>query len=217
VTISTTPLLHDAILLIGPTGSGKTPLGEYAEQHGLDGRRCVHFDFGQALRAAAGAPVPPNGLTPADIAFIRHVLNTGALLEDDRFPIAEAILKHFINTRTTSTDDIIVLNGLPRHIGQARRLAPLLTIRRVLHLQCAPETVYDRIRLNSGGDRTGRRDDQPDDIRRKLELFNQRTAPLLDDFRQHGIPVITCESTLHSTPASLWSERLHRPASPIPC
>jgi len=217
VTISTTPLLHDAVLLIGPTGSGKTPLGEYAEQCGLDGRRCLHFDFGQALRSAAEASVHPDGLTPADIAFIRHVLNTGALLEDDRFPIAEAILKHFINTRATSTEDIIVLNGLPRHAGQARRLVPLLTIRSVLHLQCAPETVYDRIRLNSGGDRTGRLDDQPDDIARKLELFNQRTAPLLDDFRQRGIPVVTVDITLQSSPASLWSERLHRPASPIPC
>ncbi len=43
-----------AILLLGPTGSGKTPLGQALEKKGLAGRRCVHFDFGANLREIAG-------------------------------------------------------------------------------------------------------------------------------------------------------------------
>ncbi|MCX7427258.1 MAG: hypothetical protein NTW96_16720 [Planctomycetia bacterium] len=41
---------NDAMLLLGPTGSGKTPLGDLLERRGLGGRRCVHFDFGAHLR-----------------------------------------------------------------------------------------------------------------------------------------------------------------------
>jgi len=44
---------RDAILLVGPTGAGKTPLGEWLQLHGLWGRRCHHFDFGTNLREVA--------------------------------------------------------------------------------------------------------------------------------------------------------------------
>jgi hypothetical protein len=40
-----------ALLLLGPTGAGKTPLGDWLEAHGLWGRPCHHFDFGANLRA----------------------------------------------------------------------------------------------------------------------------------------------------------------------
>ena len=42
-----------AVVLLGPTGSGKTPLGEWLEAKGLGGRRCHHFDFGTRLRRVA--------------------------------------------------------------------------------------------------------------------------------------------------------------------
>jgi len=35
-----------AILLIGPTGSGKTPLGDWLQAYGFCGHRCHRFDFG---------------------------------------------------------------------------------------------------------------------------------------------------------------------------
>jgi adenylate kinase family enzyme len=41
---------HNAVLIVGPTGSGKTPLGEFLQQTGLWEKRCFHFDFGKALR-----------------------------------------------------------------------------------------------------------------------------------------------------------------------
>jgi hypothetical protein len=41
---------NKAILPLGPTGSGKTPLGDYLEERGLFGRRCVHFDFGEKFK-----------------------------------------------------------------------------------------------------------------------------------------------------------------------
>ncbi len=37
---------QEAILFLGPTGSGKTPYGELIEWQGLGGRKCAHFYFG---------------------------------------------------------------------------------------------------------------------------------------------------------------------------
>ena len=86
----------EAILLLGPTGSGKTPLGEMLEARGLGGCACAHFDFGDRLRRIAAGQLEIDGLTPADRAFLVDVLERGALLEDKHFPIAEKILQAFI-------------------------------------------------------------------------------------------------------------------------
>jgi hypothetical protein len=46
---------YPAILLVGPTGSGKTPLGALCEKKGLWQSRVFHFDFGAILRRIAAA------------------------------------------------------------------------------------------------------------------------------------------------------------------
>ncbi|KKK95445.1 hypothetical protein LCGC14_2672750, partial [marine sediment metagenome] len=126
------------ILLLGPTGSGKTPLGELLERDGLWARRCHHFDFGRQLRriVAAGGG---GGFTEQDMSVLRRVLRTGALLEDEHFHIAEKILRAFIESRNPGADDLIVLNGLPRHAGQARDIKAIVAIGSVVHLSCTPE------------------------------------------------------------------------------
>lgn len=199
---------HDAIFLCGPTGSGKTPLGNFSETVGYKGRRCIHFDFGHELRQTVATSSPFPGLSAADINLVRHVLTEGTLLEDHSFHIAEALLRGFIAARTSSPKDIIILNGLPRHLGQLQRLEPIVRIIRTIHLCCSPAIVYERIRRDSGGDRAGRADDAPDAIRRKLVLFEQRTAPLLDDCCRRDIPVVTLDIPLQADPASLWAAAL---------
>ncbi len=85
---------HDAILLLGPTGAGKSPLGDCLAEQGLGERRCVHFDFGAQLRHVAEHG--GRGLTEDDVAYVRKVLTEGALLEDETFYIARAILEGFM-------------------------------------------------------------------------------------------------------------------------
>lgn len=178
-----------AILLLGPTGAGKTPLGEALEQQGFRGRRCAHFDFGAQLRAAVTAPATESRLNDADLALVRHVLASGRLLEDGQFAIAAALLEAFVLTRRLGPDDLLVLNGLPRHAGQATALEPFAHIEAVITLEGDPDTLHRRIAGNTGGDRTDRTDDSPAEVARKLALYEQRTAPLIGHYRQKGVSI----------------------------
>jgi len=184
----------EAMLLLGPTGSGKTPLGEALARRGLGGRRCVHFDFGAAMRRAVVAERPPAGLRADDVAFLRRVLETGALLKDEHFPIAGKLLRAFLAERAAAGGCLVVLNGLPRHVGQARDVEAIVAVRAVVELAADADTVARRIATNAGGDRAGRRDDDADSIRAKLALYAARTAPLLDHYRLLGVPV--CRMTV---------------------
>lgn len=188
-----------AILLLGPTGSGKTPLGERLEQRGLGETPCVHFDFGAQLREAVGSRQSHASLSRSDVAFIRSVLETGALLEDEHFPIAWKILQSFRVARRMTPETVLVLNGLPRHLGQARALEGMVHVRMVVELRCSAETVRHRLRRNTGGDRTGREDDHPDAVRAKLAIFRQRTAPLLEYYEARGTQQVVIRVTPETT------------------
>lgn len=178
-----------ALLLLGPTGSGKTPLGDELAAHGFGGRRCLHFDFGANLRAAHDGPWAVDDLSRADRGVIRDSLATGRLLEDRHFPIAAAIFRAFIAREGWRHGDWVVLNGLPRHAGQARDVATLADVRAVVLLDCSPEAVRARIRHDTGGDRAGRVDDSLPEIERKLALFRERTLPLLDHYAALGVSI----------------------------
>ncbi len=184
------PAKHEALLLLGPTGSGKTPLGGLLERHGLKGRRCLHFDFGACLRRIAAAAVPPSGLDHAAVGEIRAVLAAGALFEAAHRPLVMAVVASFLSQAGPAARDLLVLNGLPRHSGQTAWVEEFACVRLVFELACAPETALDRLRLNAGGDRTGRNDDSPALAAGKLADYRARTRPLLDHYRGQGVPVL---------------------------
>jgi len=193
-----------AILLFGPTGSGKTPLGELLAAKGLWGRRCLHFDFGMVLRQHAGKEGAPGPLTPVERGFLAQVLENGALLEDRHFPIARKLLESFLSVRQAQPADWVVLNGLPRHAGQARALEPLLAMKAVVQLACTPAVAWERIRANTGGDRAGRADDTAEEVRGRIETFRARTAPLLDYYQSAGTLIVKVEIGVQTTPREVW-------------
>ncbi len=188
-----------SLLLVGPTGSGKTPLGGELERRGLGGRRCVHFDFGANLRGSAAAPAAAAGLAAGELAAVRASLATGALFEERDTAMILKIVRAFAGEKGLSPGSLLVLNGLPRHPGQAEALDKVIAVERVVFLQADAAVIRDRLRLDPGGDRTGRADDSIEAVERRLADFRERTLPLLDHYRRRGVPLTALPVTAAMT------------------
>jgi adenylate kinase len=203
-------MLAKAILLLGPTGSGKTPLGELLEKEGVAGRKCFHFDFGSQLRGYALNPT--DLLSDVELAVVNNSLLTGILLTDEQFTIAEKLLGAFITEHNIGNEGFIILNGLPRHAGQAAALEKMVQIVALVILECDAATVMERIRTDAGGDRGGRIDDTIEDVKRKLEIFAEKTLPLVKYYEERRVPIIhvvvgLCDS--QTTTRDAFSGRLN--------
>jgi adenylate kinase len=195
----------DALLLLGPTGSGKSPLGNELENHGFCGRPCLHLDFGSELRAAVSDNNRSVFYSSEELYFIDTVLEQGLLLENEHFPLAEKIITLLLNRSGFTNRHILVLNGIPRHTGQAISMTPFASVHALIVLDCTVDDVYHRIRENTGRDRCGRVDDDRELIGKKISLFSERTAPLVEYYKKNGSSVYRLPISKDTTP-----ERAHR-------
>jgi adenylate kinase family enzyme len=192
----------EAILLLGPTGSGKTPLGDHLELAPLWNRRCHHFDFGANLRAVVAGD-EAGSFTTEEVRFLRRVLKEGVLLEAEHFPLAVRILDAFIARKGVRAADLLVLNGLPRHIEQAKAMERKVVVIGVVQLDCDAHTVAERLRRNTGGDREQRADDMEALVARKLAIYEERTRPLLDYYRGKGVRIWKVPVGIKTQPAEM--------------
>ncbi|WP_022852773.1 adenylate kinase family protein [Thermodesulfatator atlanticus] len=176
------------ILLLGPTGVGKSPLGDLLEEKGLYGYRFLHFDFGRELRAIAKGALRED-ILPSERIFIRKVLEEGLLFEDEHFPLVEKIFLGFLKHKG-ARDEILIMNGLPRHVGQAQKLASRVNIPLVLVIEASFEEILERIHRNTGGDRQGRDDDYIELIYKKWQTYKNRTRPLRSYYQAQGAEVL---------------------------
>ena len=175
--------LFKALLIIGPTGVGKTPFGQQLETQALWGKRWHHFDFGQKLREAV-AKKGDSFFSNEELSVIENSLNTNSLLESKDFPIAEKILKKFMTEKCFNlSTDVVILNGFPRNIGQAELLTNIIDVRTVMLFAAAPSVILARITSDAGGDRAERTDDSLAEIYKKLDIFREQTMPLLDYYK----------------------------------
>ena len=158
------------IVILGPPGAGKGTQGvRLAEELNI-----THLATGDMLRAEvkAGSDL---GKLAADY------MNRGDLVPDD-------VIIGMIQSRLTSGDGM-VLDGFPRTLGQARALDDALKaagtpLDRSVYFSVDREELVKRL-LNRATEQ-GRSDDTLETINRRMDVYEEQTAPVLDYYRSSG-------------------------------
>lgn len=83
--------------------------------------------------------------------------------------------------------EILILDGIPRNVAQARLLENTIDVLRVIHLKCTDlSKMVERLRRRAL--RENRFDDANDDvIKRRLEIYERDTRPVLDYYPEEKI------------------------------
>ncbi len=159
------------MVILGRQGSGKGTQSEY-----VTGRfGCVHLSTGDALRAAVAADTPLGRQA-------KTIMDSGRLVGDD-------IMNGIVRDRLAE-DDVaaagVLLDGYPRTADQAGALEAILDdlghrLDLAVNIDVPIEEVTARMM-----DR-GRSDDTAEAIQRRLELYEEQTAPLRDWFESRGL------------------------------
>ncbi|MCL1635477.1 adenylate kinase [Luteimonas sp. SX5] len=161
------------LVLLGAPGSGKGTQAAKLKQH----LQVPHISTGDLLRAevAAGTPL---GLEA------KVIMARGDLVSDE-------ILLGMLEDRFSRPDTAngFILDGYPRNLAQAAALDKLLQrigqpMDFALQLDVDNELLIDRIAGRAKAE--GRDDDNPESVRKRLQVYDQQTAPVIEFYRQHG-------------------------------
>lgn len=161
------------LLLLGAPGSGK---GTQAARL-KDYLQVPHISTGDLLRAevAAGSKL---GLEA------KEVMARGELVSD-------AILLGMLEDRFSRADVAggFILDGYPRNLAQAAALDALLErigqpVDAAVQLDVERELLVERIAGRAKAE--GRADDTPESVRKRLQVYTDQTAPVIDFYRQGG-------------------------------
>lgn len=162
------------IVLLGAPGSGKGTQGEKLVAHfGIP-----KISTGDALRAAVAAGTELGKQAKA-------AMDAGAL-------VADAIVIGIVEERLSQPDAQkgFILDGFPRNTAQAEVLDGILQrqgrprITHAVHLHVTDEEIVRRLLERAKIE--GRADDREDVIRKRIEVYNAETAPLLDYYQRQG-------------------------------
>jgi adenylate kinase len=163
------------IVIFGAPGSGKgTQSDLMVEKYGLG-----HISTGDVLRKEMSKGTE-FGL------MAKRLTDNGQLVPDDM------MIKILSEVYDSHTDDDkgVIFDGYPRTITQAAALKDMLAERHhsvsaMIELVVPEKELIDRI-VNRGKE-SGRSDDNAETARKRLEVYHQRTAPVIDWYEKEGL------------------------------
>lgn len=164
------------LILLGPPGAGKgTQAQRLVERYGI-----VQLSTGDMLRSAV-AEETPVGLEA------KATMERGELVPDD---VVVAIVADRIDHDDCRNG--FILDGFPRTVAQAEALEAMLdrkglSLDAVLELRVDEEALLARIenRVRESGEAV-RADDNAEALRKRLAVYREQTAPLVDHYRAIG-------------------------------
>jgi len=184
------------LIFLGPPGAGKGTLAVRA----ADILKVLQISTGSIFRAAVAAG-SPLGLK------VKAIMDAGKLVDDET--TIELVKERL------AMDDVkngYILDGFPRTIPQAEALAKFSSVDKVINFDIPDPNVIERlsgrrvckkcgynfhILFNKpakegicdhcGGEIYIRDDDKPEAIQKRLEVYREQTAPLIDYYRKKGL------------------------------
>ncbi|MCP4572617.1 MAG: nucleoside monophosphate kinase [bacterium] len=184
------------ICIIGPQASGKgTQATRIAGHYGI-----FHFSTGDALRAE----VKSGSELGRELAA---VMNAGKLVSDE-------LIYGIVKKTAGEHPEGILLDGYPRTVHQGEMMKDELKIDAVIEIAIADETCVARISSrymcsdcgrgyntvslppknegvcdDDGAALVQREDDKPKAVLKRLALYHEATAPVIEFYRAAGVPV----------------------------
>jgi len=184
------------LIFLGPPGAGKGTLAVRA----ADILNVLQISTGSIFRAAVAAG-SPLGLK------VKAIMDAGKLVDDET--TIELVKERL------AMDDVkkgYILDGFPRTIPQAEALAKFSSVDKVVNFDIPDPNVIERLsgrRVckkcgynfhvlfnkpskegicdHCGGEIYIRDDDKPEAIQKRLEVYREQTAPLIDYYRKKGL------------------------------
>ncbi len=164
---------YHTYLLFGAPGSGK----------GTQGRslgsipRFFHCACGDVFRTI-------DTRTRLGMAFLEYS-SRGALVPDEiTVELWKARIDAAVDAHEFKPDiDILVLDGIPRNVGQATIMDDMIDVQKVFHLSCPNrEALYARLKKRALKD--NRLDDANEEvIKRRLQTYEDESKPVLEHYQ----------------------------------
>ena len=164
---------YTTYLLFGAPGSGK----------GTQGRslgsipRFFHCACGDVFRTL-------DTRTKVGRAFLEYS-SKGELVPDEiTVQLWQARIDAAVDAHEFKPDiDVLVLDGIPRNVGQARIMDEVIDVKKVFHLSCPDrDQLFSRLKKRALKD--NRLDDANEEvIKRRLETYETESKPVLQYYR----------------------------------
>ena len=171
---------YQAALLVGPPGVGKGTQGKMLAQmpgifHVSSGDMFRELDrnskFGRIFQEYAGI----GKLVPDDITIKIWQDYMAAKIREQTYK---------------PKNDLLILDGIPRNITQAKLMAPFIQVFKVIYMVCEDrEVMFKRIR---GRSLKEHRIDDAEElvVRYRWDVYKRETEPLIDYYPQERIRIV---------------------------
>lgn len=173
------------ILFFGPPGSGKSVQGQLL----VDRNGWEWLSTGDLFRKSKNPEVLKR-------------MATGELIDDE---LTNKVLEEAIQHSNRSIR--LVLDGYPRNLSQVEWLNQHLLSKHGRRIHCVVLFEVPREELVKRLAGRGRTEDSPEVINHRLDIYDEKTSPVVDYYRNQDVPIVSVDGM---GPVPEVHERIHR-------